>query len=318
MRIVFMGTPDFAVPSLRALYDAGHDIAAVYSQPDKPRGRGHKLQPTPVKELALELGVDVRQPVQLRDQEVKEEIRDLKPDIIVVVAYGKILPKDILEIPAFGCVNAHGSLLPKYRGAAPIQWAVINGDKVTGVTTMYMAEGMDTGDILLQKETEIMAQETSGELFDRLKIMSAELLVETLSGIERGDIKRTPQEDSKASMAPMLTKQDGEINWRLPAETIHSHIRGMNPWPSAFTGFRDGKIKIYSSRVIEGKDKAPGELWLDDDYLAVGCGEGALRIMELQAENGKCMDSKSFLLGHKLNDDEYFSPTDRAERAARV
>lgn len=299
MRVVFMGTPDFAVPTLQALIDAGHDIPAVYTQPDKPKGRGHKLLPPPVKELAQKHGLPVHQPATLRDEAVQQEITALRPDLIVVVAYGKLLPQPVLDAPRLGCINVHGSLLPKYRGAAPIQWAVLNGEKVTGITTMYMAAGMDTGDMLLKKETPIGPEETAGELFDRLKDMGAGLLMETIEKLEKGQLTPIPQKEEEATHAPMLKKDMAELDWALPAQQVHDHIRGLNPWPCAAYTLAGRRLKLLSSQVAEGAG-APGEARCVDGELVICCGQGALRITQLQSPEGKRMSGKNYLLGHPL------------------
>lgn len=301
MRIIFMGTPDFAVPSLQAVIDRGDEICAVFTQPDKPKGRGHKLQPPPVKELALQHGLPVLQPASLRDEDVQKTIADLKPEAIVVVAYGKLLPPSVLAVPPLGCINVHGSLLPKYRGAAPIQWAVINGEKSTGVTTMFMAEGMDTGDMLLKAETDIGPEETAGELFDRLKLIGAELLTDTLNKLEQGYLKGTPQDNSQATLAPMLKKEMSAIDWSKPARQIHDQIRGLNPWPCAATTIDGRRVKLLASQVIEGSN-TPGTVHSIDGELLIACGQGMLKITELQAETGKRMSGKNYLLGHTIKD----------------
>ena len=261
MRIVFMGTPDFAAASLKKLIDKKYDIAAVFTQPDKPRDRGMKLSYSPVKELALENNIPVYQPTKLRDGTATELIKSLRPDILVVVAYGRMLPDDMLEVPKYGAINVHASLLPKYRGAAPIQWAVLNGDKITGVTTMYLASEMDTGDIIYTSETEIGEFETSGELFDRLMIMGAELLDRTLRDIEAGTAPRTPQDHSKASYVKMLDKSLSPIEWAKTPREVIKQIYGLQPWPVA-TAELDGKVfKIYSAEYTQNKtDKAPGSV----------------------------------------------------------
>ncbi len=305
MRIIFMGTPDFAVPSFQKLVESGHEVCAVFCQPDKPKGRGHKMQFPPVKEAALLCDIQVCQSASLRKPEVQEQIRDMKPDVIVVAAYGKLLPKEILDIPPMGCINVHGSLLPKYRGAAPIQRAVLEGEKTTGVTIMYMAEGLDTGDIISMRETEIGAEETSGELFDRLKMIGAELLVETLQDIQEGKLARTPQNAEEATHAAMLSKEESEIDWRKSADEIHNQIRGLNPWPSAFSFYDDKKIKIHRAEVLSlhgesGKAEAVG------GEFVVYCGSGALKLTEIQPENGKRMNGKSYLLGHPIDSNSYF------------
>lgn len=305
MRVVFMGTPDFAVPSLQILLDHGYEVCAVYTQPDKPKGRGHKLQPPPVKELALQHQIPVFQPATLRKEEVQAEIRSWNPDVIVVVAYGKLLPKAVLDAPKLGCVNVHGSLLPQYRGAAPIQWTVLNGDKVAGVTTMFMAEGMDTGDMLLKAETPVGEEETSGQLFDRLKDLGADLLLETLQGLEVGTLTPVPQDEAQATGAPMLSKELSQVDWTKSAQQVHDLIRGLNPWPSAVSYLDGRKLKLHASRVREGSGE-PGKPFAQDGALWVYCGQGALELTEIQTENGKRMDGKSYLLGHPLQEGSHF------------
>ncbi len=305
MRVIFMGTPDFAVPSLQALLDRGDDICAVFTQPDKPKGRGHKLQPPPVKELALRHSLPVLQPDTLRDEAVQESIAELEPDAIIVVAYGKLLPPKVLSVPRLGCINVHGSLLPKYRGAAPIQWAVIKGEKTTGVTTMFMAEGMDTGDMLLKSETEVGPEETSGELFDRLKLLGAKLLTETLDKLEQGELKAIPQDGTQATLAPLLKKEMSALDWSEPAQRIHDRIRGLNPWPCAAAVLDGKRIKLLASQVIEGEG-IPGTAYNLDGELAAACGRGMLRITELQADTGKRMSGKDYLLGHPLKEGARF------------
>ncbi len=305
MRVIFMGTPDFAVPSLQALLDRGDDICAVFTQPDKPKGRGHKLQPPPVKELALRHSLPVLQPDTLRDEAVQESIAELEPDAIIVVAYGKLLPPKVLSVPRLGCINVHGSLLPKYRGAAPIQWAVINGEKTAGVTTMFMAEGMDTGDMLLKSETEVGPEETSGELFDRLKLLGAKLLSETLDKLEQGELKAIPQDGTQATLAPLLKKEMSALDWSEPAQRIHDRIRGLNPWPCAAAVLDGKRIKLLASQVIEGEG-IPGTAYNLDGELAAACGRGMLRITELQADTGKRMSGKDYLLGHTLKEGARF------------
>ena len=305
MRVVFMGTPDFAVPSLQILLDHGYEVCAVYTQPDKPKDRGHKLQPPPVKELALQHQIPVFQPATLRKEEVQAEIRSWNPDVIVVVAYGKLLPKAVLDAPKLGCVNVHGSLLPQYRGAAPIQWTVLNGDKVAGVTTMFMAEGMDTGDMLLKAETPVGEEETSGQLFDRLKDLGADLLLETLQGLEAGTLTSVPQDEAQATRAPMLSKELSQVDWTKTAQQVHDLIRGLNPWPSAVSYLDGRKLKLHASRVREGSGEA-GKAFAQDGALWVYCGQGALELTEIQTENGKRMDGKSYLLGHPLQEGSHF------------
>lgn len=300
-----MGTPDFAVPSLQRLIDSKHEVCAVFSQPDKPKGRGHKMQLPPVKELAIKHNIEVFQPVTLRNEDTINIINYLKPDLIVVVAYGKILPKLILDIPPYGCINVHGSLLPKYRGAAPIQWAVINGENITGVTTMYMSEGLDNGDIIDRKEIKISENETSGELFDKLKVHGADLLIETLQKIESGNVKRTAQDDSKATLAPILSKKDAYIDWNQNAETIRNFIRGMNPWPCATSTLMGKKIKIYSAEVYNLQGNA-GQVINSNGSMIVHCEDMSLKLLEIQPENGKRMNAESYLLGHNIPENTYF------------
>lgn len=306
MRIVFMGTPDFAAASLKKLIDEKYDIAAVFTQPDKPRDRGMKLSYSPVKELALENNIPVYQPTKLRDGTATELIKSLRPDILVVVAYGRILPDDMLEVPKYGAINVHASLLPKYRGAAPIQWAVLNGDKITGVTTMYLASEMDTGDIIYTSETEIGEFETSGELFDRLMIMGAELLDRTLRDIEAGTAPRTQQDHSKASYVKMLDKSLSPIEWAKTPREIIKQIYGLQPWPVA-TAELDGKVfKIYSAEYTQNKTvKAPGSVVsAGKKGIEIACLDGeTLLITELQAAGKKRMKASDYLLGHPIKVD---------------
>lgn len=306
MRIVFMGTPDFAAASLKKLIDKKYDIAAVFTQPDKPRDRGMKLSYSPVKELALENNIPVYQPTKLRDGTATELIKSLDPDILVVVAYGRILPDDMLEVPKYGAINVHASLLPKYRGAAPIQWAVLNGDKITGVTTMYLASEMDTGDIIYTSETEIGEFETSGELFDRLMVMGAELLDRTLRDIEAGTAPRTPQDHSKASYVKMLDKSLSPIEWAKTPREVIKQIYGLQPWPVATAGL-DGKVfKIYSAEYTQNKtDKAPGSVVsAGKKGIEIACLDGeTVLITELQAAGKKRMKASDYLLGHPIKVD---------------
>lgn len=306
MRIVFMGTPDFAAASLKKLIDEEYDIAAVFTQPDKPRDRGMKLSYSPVKELALENNIPVYQPTKLRDGTATELIKSLRPDILVVVAYGRILPDDMLEVPKYGAINVHASLLPKYRGAAPIQWAVLNGDKITGVTTMYLASEMDTGDIIYTSETEIGEFETSGELFDRLMVMGAELLDRTLRDIEAGTAPRTQQDHSKASYVKMLDKSFSPIDWAKTPREIIKQIYGLQPWPVA-TAELDGKVfKIYSAEYTQNKTvKAPGSVVsAGKKGIEIACLDGeTVRITELQAAGKKRMKASDYLLGHPIKVD---------------
>ena len=299
MRIVFMGTPDFAVPSLQMLIDRNETVCAVFTQPDKPKGRGHKLQAPPVKELALAHNIPVYQPATLRDEEPQRLLSDLAPELIVVAAYGKLLPKAVLDLPKYGCINVHGSLLPKYRGAAPIQWAVINGEQTTGVTTMYMGEGMDTGDMLLKAETPIGPEETAGELFDRLMVLGAELLGKTLDALAAGTLERIPQDETQATKAPMLSKELSKLDFHRPAVELHDLIRGLNPWPCAVVELDGKRLKLLASKVI-AESGTPGEVAQREEGLIVFCGEEALRITELQTETGKRMGGAEYLRGHPI------------------
>lgn len=301
MKIIFMGTPDFAVPCLERLISSGYEVLAVFTQPDKKKGRNYALSPPPVKELALKYGIKVFQPENLKSIDTTKLITELKPDLIVVVAYGKILPKEVLKIPPLGCINVHGSLLPKYRGAAPIQWAIINGEKITGITTMYMDSGLDTGDIILKSEAQVGDDETSGELFNRLSVMGAELLIKTLEKIKTGNVKREKQIDKEASYAPMLDRSVSKINWNYSAEKIHNLVRGLNPWPIART-IIDGKgLKIYKTKVYKPMCGRPGEVKSVEPFV-VACGNNSsIEILELQLESKKRMSSEDFLRGYRLN-----------------
>lgn len=300
MRIIFMGTPDFAVPCLEKLIHSNYEIVAVFTQPDKKKGRSYTLTAPPVKELALEHGIQVFQPESLKNPETLSLIASLKPDLIVVVAYGKILPKNILDLPPLGCINVHGSLLPKYRGAAPIQWSVINGEKITGVTTMYMDEGLDTGDMIFKSETKIGENETSGELFDRLSVIGAELLIKTLNEIEAGNIVREKQNDDLSTYSPMLNKSLSKINWSNSAEKIHNLVRGLNPWPTAMTVMNGKNVKIYQTKIAKSICGKPGEVKSIEPFI-VACGNNsAIEILELQLESKKRMNSSDFFRGYKL------------------
>lgn len=303
MRIVFMGTPDFASTSLKKLIDEKFDVVGVFTQPDKPKGRGMELCASPVKELALENGLPVFQPVKMRDGTALAQIKTLEPDILVVVAYGRILPDDILAVPKYGAINVHGSLLPKYRGAAPIQWAVLNGDKVTGVTTMYLASEMDTGDIIYTAETEIGEYETSGELFDRLKDMGAELLVKTLRDIDAGTAPRTPQDHSKASYVTMLDKSICPIDWNKTPREVLKHIYGLQPWPVATMELEGKTVRVFAAKYTDGKtEKTPGAVVsTDKGGLEIACAGGeTLLITELQAPGKKRMGAEDYLRGHQI------------------
>ena len=303
MRIVFMGTPDFASASLKKLIDERFDVVGVFTRPDKPKGRGMELCASPVKELALENGLPVFQPVKMRDGTALAQIKALEPDILVVVAYGRILPDDILAVPKYGAINVHGSLLPKYRGAAPIQWAVLNGDKITGVTTMYLASEMDTGDIIYTAETEIGEYETSGELFDRLKDMGAELLVKTLRDIDAGTAPRAPQDHSKASYVTMLDKSICPIDWNKTPREVLKHIYGLQPWPVATMELEGKTVRVFAAKYTDGKtEKVPGAVVsTDKGGLEIACADGeTLLITELQAPGKKRMGAEDYLRGHQI------------------
>lgn len=302
MRVVFMGTPDFSVGTLEAIVEAGHEVAAVVTQPDKPKGRGKTVQFTPVKEKAMEYGFPVYQPQRAREESFVEELRKLQPEVIVVVAFGQILPKAILEMPKYGCINVHASLLPKYRGAAPIQWAVIDGEKESGVTTMQMNEGIDTGDILLMKKIPIEEKETGGSLFDKLAAAGAQLLVETLEQVQQGSIQPVPQDHSIATHAKMLDKTLGDIDFKKSAVEIERLIRGLNPWPSAYTRLNGKTLKIWDANVRnQDMDGKPGEVvFVSKDEIFVKTKEGLLELVEIQLEGKKRMTTDTFLRGYSL------------------
>ncbi len=303
MRIVFMGTPDFAAASLKKLLTEGFDVVGVFTQPDKPKGRGMEMAFSPVKDLALQAGLPVYQPEKMRDGTALAILRELKPDILVVVAYGRILPDEILVLPPFGAINVHGSLLPKYRGAAPIQWAVLNGDEITGVSTMYLAHDMDAGDIIYTAETPIGEFETSGELFDRLMEMGAELLVKTLRAIEDGSAPRTPQDHTKASYVKMLDKSLCPIDWNQSPRAVVKQICGLQPWPVATMELQGAVYKVFSAAYTDTKTgKTPGSLVnAGPAGIEIACAGGeTLRITELQAPGKKRMPAADFLRGHPL------------------
>lgn len=299
-----MGTPDFAVPSLKALVEKGYDVAAVVTQPDRPKGRGNKVIPPPVKEFAIQHGITVFQPEKLRNnEEFLVTLKELAPDMLVTCAYGNILPKAVLDVPQYGCINIHGSLLPKYRGAAPIQWSIINGDKVTGVTTMYSDIGIDTGDMLLKREVEIDDNMNAQELFDILGKVGAELLIDTIKLIEEGSLVRTPQVDSNATHAPMLTKETGLIDWSKDAVSIHNLVRGVYPWPIAYTYYAGERMRVLKTRVLntEGNFNLVGRIVdVTDEGVTVSTGEGLLLIETIQFDGGKAMSVAQYLRGHSL------------------
>lgn len=303
MKILFMGTPDFAASILNSLLDGGFSVPAVISQPDRPKGRGHKTVPTEVKAAAMAANIPVYQSETLKNGALMPLLDEIKPDVIVVAAYGKILPEYILNYPKYGCINVHASLLPKYRGAAPIQRAVINGDTKTGITIMKMEKGLDTGDIISQTETEIGEYETAGELFDRLAKIGGELLTKTLHDIENGTATARPQRDSDSSYAPMLTREDGVIDWNKSAREISKLICGLNPWPLAHTNYNGGTLKISAARVsADTSDKTPGTiLSLDKGKgLKIACGDGTLYITEAQFPESRRMNVEDYARGHKI------------------
>ena len=320
LNIVFMGTPDFAKESLKAIYEAGHNILAVVTNPDKPKGRGMKLIPSPVKEYALEKNLKIYQPLKVRNNiEFLDKIKNLKPDVICVVAYGKILPKELLDIPRLGCINVHGSLLPQYRGAAPIQWAVLNGDKETGITTMYMDVGMDTGDMVLKEKVEIGENETTGELWDRLSKIGANLLVKTLKQIEDGTAPREKQGEN-FTLAPMLSKEMAKINWdEMDAIKIKNLVRGLNPIMGAYSNLDGKKVKFWKVNVVSVNDLikkfpeleeytyrikglAPGTVLFSDEKngLYINANGGIIEVLEIQGENAKKMSINDYLRGNKI------------------
>lgn len=316
MRIVFMGTPDFSVPALKALVEAGHQVIAVVTQSDKPKGRGKEVQMTPVKIQAMEYGIPVYQPAKVREASFVEVLKGLEADVYVVIAFGQILPKAVLELPKYGCINIHASLLPKYRGAAPIQWCVIDGERETGITTMMMDVGLDTGDMLEKAVIPIEEKETGGSLHDKLSMAGGDLILSTLKKLEEGTLVRTPQTDEGTCYAKMLTKSLGDIDWNQGAVSIERLIRGLNPWPSAYTMWNGKTIKIWAADVIAGREAAdflsesgvpaetgtaPGTVVCSDKRGLVVCtGGGLLSIRELQMEGKKRMDTPAFLRGYPI------------------
>lgn len=301
MKIIFMGTPDFAAASLEALIASRHEIQAVVTQPDKPKGRKGELTPSPVKVIAKREGIKVYQPLKVRDEEFVKTLRAYNPDVMVVVAFGQIIPLSILKMPKFGCVNIHGSLLPKYRGAAPIQWAVLDGEKETGITTILMDEGIDTGDILLKKTIKIDADETSGSLFDKLMALGAKTILETLDELEKGSLTPTKQGESPTAYAKMLTKAMGLIDFTKSAKELDCFVRGMNPWPSAYTLLSGKTLKLWKVRAVDGSGKAGSVIGIDKESFTIACGEGAIEVLEVQLEGKKRMSAGDFLKGSTLN-----------------
>ncbi|MBQ7846625.1 MAG: methionyl-tRNA formyltransferase [Clostridia bacterium] len=300
MRIVFMGTPEFAVPSLKALCENGYDVVGVFTQPDRPKGRGNKVTMSPVKEYALSQNIPVFQPQRIRRDGV-EDLKALSPDLCVTAAFGQILSQEILDIPPMGNINVHASLLPRHRGSAPINWAILQGDKEAGVTTMMMDKGIDTGDMLLKSATPIQSGETAGELTLRLSQLGADLLLETLHALENGTLTRIPQDESQMTYDPMLDKQMGIIDWTMDAESIVNRIHGLNPWPGCSTAWQDGRLKLLRATVAQGSGAAGEIIGADAKAgLTIACGSGAVNITTLQAPGGKPMNAKDYLRGHPM------------------
>ena len=300
MRVVFMGTPDIAATCLKRILADSFEVVGVYTQPDRPKGRGMKLTASPVKEVALSAGIPVFQPETFREEETVQALRDLKPDICAVVAYGRILPQKVLDIPTFGCINIHASILPQYRGSAPYQWAVLDGQKETGVTAMYLVREMDAGDMIEVSKTPIGENETAGELLDRLAELGAALLSRTLSRFTQGPVPATPQDESQVSYAPMLEKTMCPIDWTKTAQPVHAHVRGLQPWPVATMELKGQPFKVHETRIVPGSGK-PGEiLGLTKTGLVIACGRGAVEIRVLQAQGGKRMAAPDYFRGHPL------------------
>ncbi|MCR4441178.1 MAG: methionyl-tRNA formyltransferase [Peptococcaceae bacterium] len=305
-RIVFMGTPGFAVPSLQALHEAGYNLAGVVTQPDRPSGRGQKIVYSPVKAEAIKLGLNVYQPAKLGEEWFRDELARIKPEIIVVAAFGRILPRELLELPVLGCINVHASLLPAYRGAAPINWAIINGERETGVTTMLMNEGLDRGDILLSEKVVITPDMTSGELHDLLARVGAQLLVKTLALWVKGEIRPQKQREEEASYAPILKPEHEKIDWFKPAGQVHNLVRGLEPWPGAHTGYLGGILKIRETKVweISGREALPGTVLhiVKGQGFVVQAGEGSVLVTRVQPEGKKAMTASSFINGYRLRE----------------
>lgn len=304
MRVIFMGTPDFAVPSLEALLTK-HEVVLVVTQPDKPKGRGKKMVPTPVKACALEHGIPVLQPEKVKEPEFVEQLRSYEPDLIAVTAFGQILSEPILEMPKYGCINVHGSLLPKYRGAAPMQWSIIDGEKVTGITTMYMAKGLDSGDMLLKAEVEITDEDTFATIHDKMAVTGANLLLDTLDQLEAGTLERIPQDHDAATYAPMITKETGHIDWSKNRQDIINLIRGLNPVPAAYTIYEEEVLKIFGAVIsdVQADDAANGEIVaVVKKGFVIKCGDGCLLITEVQARGGKRMMTDAYLRGHAMKE----------------
>lgn len=304
MRIVFLGTPEFAVPSLDALVNAGHTVPAVFTQPDRPKGRGNQLAQSPVKLAALRLGIHVHQPERVRRAESVDLLRSLETDLMVVVGYGQIIPQNIIDLPTHGILNVHASLLPKYRGAAPIQWAIANGEPETGVTIMRIDAGLDTGDMLLNRSTAIGVDETAPELSARLAPTGAELLIEAIEQIEQGSARYEKQDSDAATLAPILKKEDGAVEWSRPAREIYNRLRGFQPWPGAYTSFRGQQLNLTRAQAIEGSAAVPGTMRVDKRRLFVDCGRDLLELLEVQPAGKKRMAVGDFLNGIKLGEQE--------------
>ena len=304
MTLVFLGTPAFAVPTLERLAQAGHKVVASLTQPDRPRGRGGHPAAPPVKEASLRLGIPVYQPERIRRPEAVDLLRSLAPDAMVVVGYGQIIPQSVIDIPPAGIINVHASLLPKYRGAAPIQWAIVNGEARTGVTTMRIDAGLDTGDMLLKAETPIGPDETAADLSARLAPMGADLLVQTLAGLETGTIVPQKQDPAEATHAPVLKKEDGRIDWRLPAEAIHDRVRGFQPWPGAYARFRGQTLHIWRTRVTQAGQASAGGRFISIKPLIVSCGSGTLELIEVQLEGRRRMAAADFTNGHRITESD--------------
>lgn len=302
MRVVFLGSGAFAIPSLAALIDAGHEVAAVFTQPDREKGRGRALAPPPLKPVAQARGVPVHQPRRVREEPAQAALRGLAPDVQVVVAYGQILPRSVIDIPRHGTVNVHASLLPLYRGAAPVQWAIVNGEHETGVTTMLIDEGLDTGPTLLARSTPIGAEETAALLEPRLAVLGAELLLETLAGLGAGTLRPTAQDHARATLAPLIRKEDGRIDWSMPAEAVARRVRGFHPWPGTFTTWQGQPLKVLRARAEGEGTEAPGQIAVvDRQGLLVGCGQGTrLRLLEVQPESRRPMSAAAFAAGLRL------------------
>ncbi|CEJ74813.1 methionyl-tRNA formyltransferase [[Clostridium] sordellii] len=303
MKIVFMGTPEFAVPCLQKIIDEGHEVLAVVTQPDKPKGRGKKLAMPPVKELALKYNIDVYQPVKAREESFVEKLKEINPELIVVVAFGQILPKSIVDIPKFGCVNVHASLLPKYRGAAPLNWVIINGEEKTGVTTMYMDVGLDTGDMILKSEIPLDDEITAGELHDKMMVQGAEVLKDTIDLISKGEAPREKQNDEETCYSPIMDKSLGNIDWSKSATDIHNLIRGVNPWPSAYTTYDKQTMKIWKTKVLDKlSEKTPGTiLSVDKNGIEVSTGDKVLQISEIQMSGKKRMIVSEYIKGNDIS-----------------